>query len=91
MRDSQSLSFAVNRHSGPTPEETEVTKSTRNSGKSWTSSDTRQLATLAKGNTPTRVIGLKLGRTPGAVQTKASDEGISLKPTNQSPYGTRKS
>jgi len=68
-----------------------MTKSTRNSGKRWTGSQVRQLRTLAKGNTPTRVIGLKLGRTEGAVRSKAAEAGITLKPTNQSPYGTRKS
>jgi hypothetical protein len=67
-----------------------TTKSTRNSGNQWTPGEVRQLRELAQDNTPTRVIGLKLGRTPGAVQTRASDEGISLKPTNQSPYGTKK-
>jgi hypothetical protein len=36
------------------------------------------------------VIGLKMGRTPDAVQQKASSEGISLKPTNQAPYNRRK-
>jgi hypothetical protein len=35
-------------------------------------------------------MGLKLGRSADAVRTKASEEGISLKPTNQRPYGTRK-
>jgi hypothetical protein len=65
-------------------------KSTRNSGKPWTGGHVKQLKTLAQGNTPTRVIGLKLGRTPAAVQKKASEEGISLKPTNQSPYNRRK-
>jgi len=65
-------------------------KSTRNTGKSWTSSDVKQLKSLANKNTPTRVIGLKIGRTPGAVQSKASNEGISLKPTNRSPYNRRK-
>jgi hypothetical protein len=35
------------------------------------------------------VIGLKLGRSPDAVYAKASDEGVSLKPTNQRPYGTK--
>lgn len=65
-------------------------KSTRNSGKPWTPADTKSLGELAKQNTPTRVIGLKLGRTEGAVQAQATREGISLKPTNQSPYGTRK-
>lgn len=68
-----------------------MTRSTRNSGKSWTSGDVGALRNLARENTPTRVIGLKLGRTPGAVSTKASEEGISLKPTNQSPYNRRKS
>lgn len=65
-------------------------KSTRNTGKQWTRTDVSQMRTLAKQNTPTRVIGLKLGRTEGAVRTKASEKGISLKPTNQSPYGTKK-
>jgi hypothetical protein len=36
------------------------------------------------------VIGIKMGRTAGAVQNHASEAGISLKPTNQSPYGTKK-
>lgn len=67
-----------------------MTKSTRNSGKPWTPEDVKQLKTLAKGNTPTRVIGLKMGRTPGAVQQKASQEGISLEPPNQSPYNRQK-
>lgn len=65
-------------------------KYTRNTGKAWTSKDEKQLGVLANQNTPTRVIGLKLGRTPDAVRTKASDLGVSLKPTNQSPYNRRK-
>ena len=68
-----------------------MSKSTRNSGKAWTPSDVSQLRQLAKQNTPTRVIGLKLGRTEDAVRAKASENNISLKPTNQSPYGTRRS
>ncbi len=67
-----------------------MSKSTRNTGKQWTSSDVKGLRQMAKENTPTRVMGLKLGRTPAAVQSKASEKGISLKPTNQSPYGTKK-
>ena len=67
-----------------------MSKSTRNSGKTWSGDDIKKLNQLAKGNTPTRVIGLKLGRTAGAVQSKASQESISLKPTNQSPYNRRK-
>ena len=66
-----------------------MAKYNRNSGKSWTKSDVSQLRTLSRENTPTRVIGLKLGRTEDAVRTKAASENISLKPTNQSPYGTR--
>jgi hypothetical protein len=67
-----------------------MSKSTRNSGKEWGRSDVAQLRQLAKQNTPTRVIGLKLGRTENAVRTKASESGVSLKPTNQSPYNRRK-
>lgn len=62
----------------------------KNHGKPWTDADVQQLKQLAKGNTPTRVVGLKMGRTPDAVQQKASSENISLKPTNRSPYGTKK-
>ena len=61
-------------------------KYTRNSGKSWTSNEVKEMRQLARDNTPTRVIGLKLGRSEDAVRTRASEEGISLKPTNQSPY-----
>ena len=67
-----------------------MTKSTRNSGKTWSSTDRQELRSLAKGNTPTRVIGLKLGRTEDAVYSKANALGVSLKPTNQSPYGNSK-
>lgn len=67
-----------------------MTKSDRNSGKTWTSGDVKSFKGLANQNTPTRVIGLKMGRTPGAIYTKASELGVSLRPTNQSPYGTKK-
>jgi len=67
-----------------------MSKSTRNSGTRWSKPDVQQLKQLTKENTPTRVIGLKLGRTAAAVQSKASQEKISLKPTNQSPYNRRK-
>jgi len=62
----------------------------KNNGKQWTPAELKKLGELAKGNTPTRVIALKLQRTPAAVQTKASSEGISLKPTNQSPDNRRR-
>ena len=67
-----------------------MAKKPENAGKPWTDQEVRELKQLAKQNTPTRVIGLKLERTEDAVRAKASGEGISLKPTNQSPYGTRK-
>ena len=67
-----------------------MSKKPANHGKDWSSAAVRNLRELARGNTPTRVMGLKLGRTPGAVQQKASEENISLKPPNQSPYNRRK-
>ena len=66
-----------------------MSKLTRNAGRSWTLGDVRLLRDLARANTPTRVIGLKVGRTAGAVYQKASEQGISLRPTNQRPYGRR--
>lgn len=66
-----------------------MAKTPTNSGKPWTSKDVHDLKVLAKGNTPTRVIGLKLGRTESAVQSKAGDTDVSLKPTNQSPYNRK--
>jgi hypothetical protein len=66
-----------------------MSKSTRNSGKPWSGAEVKELGRLASQNTPTRVIGLKLGRTEDAVRGRASEEGISLKPTNQSPYNRK--
>ena len=65
-------------------------KTPPNSGKSWTGADDQQLRKEAAGNTPTRVIALHLGRSEDAVRSRASDLDVSLKPTNQSPYGTQK-
>jgi len=67
-----------------------VPKSTRNTGKEWSKADVAELKDLAKHNTPTRVIGLKLGRTEAAARSKAGSERVSLKPTNQSPYNRKK-
>lgn len=61
----------------------------RNEGKQWTPNEVKQLREMAKENTPTRVIGLKLGRPEDGVRAKASEKGISLKPTNQSPYNKK--
>jgi hypothetical protein len=62
----------------------------RNAGKQWTPTEENKLKALAKGNTPTPVIGLKLGRPVAGVRSKASDLGVSLKPTNQKPYNRKK-
>jgi hypothetical protein len=59
----------------------------RNTGQPWTPNDDAKLRELAGQNTPTRAIGLQLGRTEASVYTRAAQLGISLKPTNQSPYG----
>ena len=67
-----------------------MAKYNRNSGKEWTQNEVNNLRKLANENTPTRVIGLKLGRTENAVRNKASEKNISLKPINQSPYNRSK-
>jgi hypothetical protein len=67
-----------------------VARTPKNHGKDWIRSDVGQLRSLAKGNTPTGLVAYKLGRTEDAVRSKASDENISLKPPNQSPYNRRK-
>lgn len=62
----------------------------KNHGKRWTPPQIKQLKREIKENTPTRVLGLHLERSPEAVQAKANELGLSLKPTNQSPYNRRK-
>ena len=67
-----------------------MTKKPKNHGNNWTQVQINQLKKLARQNTPTRVMGLKLGRTEDSVRSKASEKSVSLKPTNQSPYNRRK-
>jgi hypothetical protein len=67
-----------------------MSKTPENDGKPWSKDDVQQLRRLAEQNTPTRVIGLKLGRTEDAVRSKAHERDISLKPVNQSPYNRSK-
>lgn len=67
-----------------------MAKPPANHRKQWTSADVTQLKQLAKKNTPTRVIGLKIGRTEDSVRAKAGENSVSLKPTNQLPYNRRK-
>jgi hypothetical protein len=62
----------------------------RNMREAWSTQDVRTLKQLAKDNTPTGVISLKMGRTPTAIRAKAQREGISLGPPNRSPYNRRK-
>ena len=66
-----------------------MAKKPANADKSWTAAHDAQLRREAAQNTPTRVLGLHLGRTVDAVRSRAGELGVSLKPTNQSPYGTR--
>lgn len=61
----------------------------RNAGKQWTPGEEKKLAQLAHQNTPTRVIGLELGRPVGGVTAKAHELDISLKPINRSPYNRK--
>ena len=67
-----------------------MAKTPKNHGKAWTAAQDSQLRKLARENTPTRVMGLKLGRSEASVYGDASALGQSLKPTNQSPYNRRK-
>jgi hypothetical protein len=62
----------------------------RRSREPWSGTDVLKLKTLARGNTPTGVISLKLGRPLAAVRSKAQREGISLGPSNRSPYSRRR-
>ena len=55
----------------------------------WTKEELKALKELADGNTPTGVISLKMGRTPGSIRNKAQQERISLGPVNRSPYTRR--
>ncbi|MFC7696340.1 hypothetical protein ACFQX9_06360 [Bradyrhizobium sp. GCM10028915] len=48
-----------------------------------------KLKQLAKGNTPTGVMSIKLQRPVAAIRSKAQREGISLRPVNRSPYNRR--
>lgn len=53
-----------------------MAKTPTNHGKEWSNREISDLQQLADQNTPTRVIGLKLGRTPDAVRAKAAEEHI---------------
>ena len=67
-----------------------MAKPPKNHRKQWSSQDEASLQKLAQGNTPTRVIGIKLGRTEAAIYSKAGVLDVPLAPTNQSPYNRLK-
>jgi hypothetical protein len=52
--------------------------------------EVKQLRSLAKANTPTGVISLKMQRSSASIVSKAQREGILLKPIDRSPYNLRK-
>ncbi len=66
-----------------------MSKSTKNTGKLWLQEDIKLLNDLAKGNTPTGIIALKLGRTVDSVRAKAKNINVSLQPPNKSPYNRK--
>ncbi|WP_458759874.1 hypothetical protein ACSVBT_03440 [Afipia sp. TerB] len=59
-------------------------------GMPWSDDEVKNLKSLAKANTPTGVLSLKLRRPVAAIRSKAQREGISLRPTNRSPYNRRR-
>ncbi|MCK6445983.1 MAG: hypothetical protein L6Q99_06280 [Planctomycetes bacterium] len=67
-----------------------MAKTPKNHGKPWTPPENAQLRQLARENTPTRVMGIKLGRTEASVRSQAHEANVSLKPTNQRPYNRQK-
>jgi hypothetical protein len=67
-----------------------MAKKPANANKRWTKQAEKELRKLAKGNTPTGLLAYKLKRTEPGVRGKASEMGVSLKPTNKSPYNRRK-
>src|SRR6266480_2514519 len=51
----------------------------RRSRQPWSDKEVKQLRSLAKANTPTGVINLKMERPPASIASKAQREGISLR------------
>jgi hypothetical protein len=58
--------------------------------KTWIPSEEQRLKELIRGNTPTRLIAVKLQRSEDAIRSKAKELHQSLKPTNQKPYNRRR-
>ena len=58
-------------------------KKTEKHGKKWTEKDINEIGVQAKSGRPTPKIAKDLGRTEGALRSKASEEGISLTPVDK--------
>lgn len=67
-----------------------MAKKPPNAGAPWTPPQDAQLRREAGHNTPTPLIALHMGRTEDSVRSRASEIDLSLRPTNQRPYGTKK-
>lgn len=76
----------VARKTNPKSVAAPLPKSKRNTGSDWSPADEKELRTMIKGNTPTRVIGLKLGRSEASIRSKVQKLSLSLMPPNRSPY-----
>jgi len=61
-----------------------------NSVRRWAPAEVKRLKELADQNTPISEIGMELNRSEQAIRAKAKREGISLRPTNRSPYIKKK-
>lgn len=59
-------------------------------GQPWSKEEVRELKALARQNTPTGVVSMKLQRPVAAIRSKAQREGILFRPSNRSPYNRRK-
>lgn len=62
----------------------------RKRGQPWSAEDLKKLRAFVRQNMPTGVLSVKLQRPETAIRSKAHREGISLRPTNRSPYNRRK-
>ena len=86
MRSMEALRKINKERQEKAAQRTKPVKSSRNTGNEWEENEVKELSKRAEENTPTRVIGLKLGRTEMSIRSKAKEESISLKPANRSPY-----
>ena len=62
----------------------------KNLWKEYLQTDIQKFKKLVKENTPTPLIAYDMWRTEWGIRKLAHNMGISLKPTNKSPYGTKK-